>query len=137
MRTRELLVGRDWWLAVRALAVALVLAGVASGLVWTVVRSPTADLPVARRTALRWLLLGGIAVGGLGAAAVAHLNDGVIPTVVLATAAPFGFYLGLAATGTPIPGGSIAEGLGTAAGVGVGVGTPAFLVGVVSRKLRS
>jgi hypothetical protein len=136
MRPRVVLVGRDRGLTLRAVAAAVALAGLAGGLVWAVAQAPTADLPAPRPATLRWLLLGGIALGGLGAAAVAHLNDGIVPTLALATAAPLGFYAALGTAGLLPPGGSFAQSLGTAAGVGVGVGTPAFLAGVVVRRFR-
>lgn len=138
MGPREVVVGRDRTVAVAALGAAVALALLAAAAAYAVgeagVGASVGGVPA--RRLLQWLFVASVAVGGVAAALAAHFESGAVPAFVVAGAPALGFFLALAAVDPLVPRRSIAMSLGTVAGVYVGVGTPAFLVGVAARRLR-
>jgi hypothetical protein len=134
MEPRAVVVGRDRTVAAAAVGAAVVLALLAAAGAVVVVEGGA--VATSARRPLQWLFVASVAGGGVAAALAARYGSGVVPAFVVAGAPALGFFLALAALDPFVPRRSIVMRLGTVVGVYVGVGTPAFLVGIAVRRLR-
>lgn len=132
MRVSPLVVGRDRALTGWSLGGALVLGLASAGGFVLLLRGGRAGLPVSPRT----LLVSAVVVGVLAATASSYANDGVVSALSLASAPSLGYLSALAVLSLPTPAGGLLASLGSAAGVGVAVGLPAFVVGTLARRLE-
>ena len=132
MRVSPLVVGRDRALTGWSLGGALVLGLVSAGGFVLLLRGGRAGLPVSPRT----LLVSAVVVGLLAATASSYANDGFLSALSLASAPSLGYLSALAVLSLPTPAGGLLASLGSAAGVGVAVGLPAFVVGTLARRLE-
>ena len=132
MRVAPLLVGRDRGLTGWSLGGALLLCLVSAGGFVLLLRGGRAGMPVSPRT----LLVSAVVVGVLAATLSAYANDGFVSALSLASAPSFGYLSALAVLSLPTPAGGVLASLGSAAGFGVALGTPAFIVGTLARRLE-
>jgi hypothetical protein len=132
MRVAPLLIGQDRSVTGWSLGGALLLGGASTGGFLLLLRGGRAAMPVSPRT----LLVSGVVVGVLAATGAAYANDGLVSSLSLASAPSLGYLLALAVLSLPTPAGGVLASLGSAAGFGVAVGTPAFIVGTLARRLE-